>query len=110
MAWLQLTVQTGSPEQAEHVSEVLTELGAMAVTQTSEQDEEIFEPPINTTPLWQRTVCTGLFKSDANQQKGEFVILVSPSQSCSKLLDSISRVARNLEAQICTSKRNRVLL
>lgn len=65
MSWQQLTLQTGA-QHAERVSELLSEAGALAVTLRDAQDEAIYEPAPDTTPLWTRTEVTALFEADAD--------------------------------------------
>ena len=44
----------------------LTSCGAISVTLQAADDEEVLEPPPQATPLWTRTVLTGLFPLDAD--------------------------------------------
>ncbi len=63
MPWLQLKFDS-SPEQVDHVSDLLTELGAAAVTFEDGADQPLFEPDPGETILWNNTRIIGLF--DAN--------------------------------------------
>ncbi len=63
MPWLQLKFDS-SPEQVDHVSDLLTELGAAAVTFEDGADQPLFEPDPGETMLWNNTRIIGLF--DAN--------------------------------------------
>jgi len=63
MPWLQLKFDS-SPEQVDHVSDLLTELGAAAVTFEDGADQPLFEPDPGETRLWNNTRIIGLF--DAN--------------------------------------------
>ncbi len=65
MPWLQLTF-TVSPPLADRLADALTALGALSVTFQDGADQPIYEPPLNTTPLWQHTQVIGLF--EATQQ------------------------------------------
>ena len=60
MDWMQLTLNT-SKEQADFVSEVLMGLECVSVTFSDTFDDEIFEPPVGETPLWQNVTVTALF-------------------------------------------------
>jgi len=60
MDWIQLTLNT-SKEQADFVSEVLMGLECVSVTFSDTFDDEIFEPPVGETPLWQNVTVTALF-------------------------------------------------
>jgi len=63
MPWLQLKFDS-SPEQVDHASDLLTELGAAAVTFEDGADQPLFEPDPGETRLWNNTRIIGLF--DAN--------------------------------------------
>ena len=63
MPWLQLKFDS-SPQQVDHVSDLLTELGAAAVTFEDGADQPLFEPDPGETKLWNNTRIIGLF--DAN--------------------------------------------
>ncbi|SIO05336.1 [LSU ribosomal protein L11P]-lysine N-methyltransferase [Sulfurivirga caldicuralii] len=65
MSWIQITAQV--PEaQVEPLSEALMAQGALSVTQAEGGGQEIFEPDLGTTPLWQQTHVTGLFSADVD--------------------------------------------
>ncbi len=73
MAWQQLTIATHR-EFAETVEALLEDLGALSVTLMDSADQPIYEPPLNSTPLWQHTSITGLFEEnkDLSQAKEYF--------------------------------------
>lgn len=58
--WQQLKVQLNA-DWAEHLSDHLTEVGAVSVTFADAADTPIFEPEVGTTPLWQQTQVIALF-------------------------------------------------
>ncbi|MEW5011991.1 MAG: 50S ribosomal protein L11 methyltransferase [Cycloclasticus sp.] len=60
MAWQQLTITT-TPDLAAQFEALLEQLGSLSVTMTDGADQPIYEPPLNTTPLWQQVQVTGLF-------------------------------------------------
>ncbi len=65
MTWIQIT--TTVPEaQVASLSDALMDVGALSVTQAEGGDEEIFEPELGTTPLWQQTKVTGLFPANVD--------------------------------------------
>jgi ribosomal protein L11 methyltransferase len=66
MDWMQLTLQT-SKEQADFVSEILSGLGSVSITFANASGQDIFEPPVGETPLWQGVVITALFDLDIDQ-------------------------------------------
>lgn len=65
MPWLQLELEA-SPDNAEHLSELLDEAGAAAVTLQDAADQPLYEPPLGTTPLWNTTRVIGLFQTDTD--------------------------------------------
>ena len=68
MAWQQLTITT-KPELAPQFEALLEELGSLSVTMTDGADQPIYEPPLNTTPLWQQVQVTGLFDEEQDLSK-----------------------------------------
>jgi len=68
MPWLQVRLAI-SPEQAETYEDAFLEVGAVSVTFMDAEDQPIFEPELNTTPLWSHTHLLALFEADtdANQ-------------------------------------------
>ena len=65
MSWVQISF-TLAPEQAPIAEQLLDALGAASITFTDAADQPIFEPDLNTTPLWQQSRCIGLFDSTAD--------------------------------------------
>jgi ribosomal protein L11 methyltransferase len=63
MAWIQF-IFNSSPDAAEHLSDMLSECGASAVTFEDNADQPIFEPAIGSTPLWSATRVIALFPSE----------------------------------------------
>lgn len=63
--WLQLTF---SVEQslAELLADELTACGALSVTFQDAADEPVYEPALNTTPLWLQTNVVGLFEENVD--------------------------------------------
>ncbi len=74
MAWLQLVIQTNT-EQAQTLSDILSEAGSSAVTLRDAADQPLYEPPIGETPLWSQTEVIGLF--DANTDMDEVLLLIT---------------------------------
>lgn len=62
---LQITFRRNATEAA-HFSELLSELGALAVTLQDAADQPLYEPPLGSTPLWERTDVVALFEANAN--------------------------------------------
>ena len=65
MPWLQLTLEANH-NNSEHLSELLSQAGAAAVTMQDARDDPIFEPPPGSTPLWEQLLLTGLFEADTD--------------------------------------------
>lgn len=74
MAWLQLVLQTNT-EQAQKLSDILTETDCHAVTLRDAADQPLYEPPIGETPLWSHTEVIGLF--DANTDIDEVLLRIT---------------------------------
>lgn len=65
MAWIQLHIIV-EEALAESLSDALMDIGALSVTFTETGDQEIFEPEIGTTPIWDQTRVLGLFDAGVN--------------------------------------------
>lgn len=65
MPWIQITLNTDA-QYVDILSEHLTALGALAITLQDAADQPLYEPPVHTTPLWQRTRVVGLFAGDTD--------------------------------------------
>ena len=65
MPWLQVRLAI-SPEKAETYEDALLEVGAVSVTFMDAEDQPIFEPELNTTPLWWHTHLLALFEADTD--------------------------------------------
>ncbi len=66
MDWMQLTLQTNK-DQADFVSEILSGLDSVSVTFIDTNNDDIFEPPVGETPLWQDVTITALFDLKVDQ-------------------------------------------
>ena len=66
MSWLEIALDVDA-HQVEEVSEQLSVLGALSVTWQDAQDQPLYEPALNTTPLWKKTRITGLFEDNIDQ-------------------------------------------
>jgi len=67
MAWIQL-IFTSSPQQAEALSDALSECGSAAVTFQDNADQPIYEPAIGETPLWSATSVIALFDAETDTE------------------------------------------
>ncbi|MCH1931494.1 50S ribosomal protein L11 methyltransferase [Shewanella sp. A25] len=63
MPWIQLRINTNS-DDAETISDLLLEEGAVSITFEDGKDTPIFEPKLGETPLWRDTVVVALFEAD----------------------------------------------
>lgn len=68
MAWLQLTLEA-TKSNSEQLSDLLSQIGALAVTLQDALDDAIFEPLPGTTPLWKELRITGLFDADIDLER-----------------------------------------
>lgn len=67
MAWLQLKLLSQA-DQAERLSDLLTDVGAVSVTFLDAADQPLFEPLPGETPLWDQTLVIGLFTADVGTE------------------------------------------
>ncbi len=63
MPWLQLILKSDEAH-AEQLSDLLSELGAAAVTLRDAADQPLYEPPPGATPLWHDIDVIALFEAD----------------------------------------------
>lgn len=63
MAWIQF-IFNSTPDDADLLSDYLSDCGASAVTFQDNADQPIYEPEIGTTPLWQATNVVALFDAE----------------------------------------------
>jgi ribosomal protein L11 methyltransferase len=66
MPWLQIILDTDA-QTVEPISDGLFTLGAISVTLQDAENQPLYEPPLNTTPLWKRTQIIGLFENDTDR-------------------------------------------
>lgn len=64
MPWQQITVATNQ-QLVELVETTFETFDALSVTITDGADQPLYEPPPETTPLWERVLITGLFEQDS---------------------------------------------
>ncbi|MBN2689868.1 MAG: 50S ribosomal protein L11 methyltransferase [Gammaproteobacteria bacterium] len=65
MKWKQLKIQT-SAKDADMITEILEEANALAISFTDSENQPIFEPDLDTTPLWNKLTITALFDYETN--------------------------------------------
>ncbi len=65
MSWLQIILETDA-SMVETISEALVTAGAISVTLQDAKDQPLYEPPLDTTPLWKKTQVIGLFEENTN--------------------------------------------
>lgn len=63
--WLQLIIEANL-QQAEALSDHLSEFGALSVCLQDAADQPVYEPALHTTPLWKQTRVVGLFEPDTD--------------------------------------------
>ena len=74
MDWQQISFEVQKSE-VDLISEVLTGLGSLSITFKDAQDNDIYEPPVGTTPLWEKVTVTALFSSEMSKDSVEKTIL-----------------------------------
>jgi ribosomal protein L11 methyltransferase len=67
MAWIQINTIV-KKALAETLSDAFMEANAASVTFQDAQNQPIYEPPLNTTPVWQQTKVVGLFDAEVDTQ------------------------------------------
>lgn len=65
MSWIQILIDSNL-DDAESFESALLNLGSLAVTLQDAADQPLYEPPVGSTPLWQRTRVIGLFEANTN--------------------------------------------
>lgn len=73
MPWLQIRVHT-TPEHVPAFEDAMLESGALVVTFEDVHDDPVYEPDLNTTPLWKHTRVTGLYEADADLEHIRHII------------------------------------
>lgn len=63
MSWQKFSISLPST-LVDTFSDLLTDMGAVAITFEADTAEELFEPPLNETPLWHQTTIHALFELD----------------------------------------------
>jgi ribosomal protein L11 methyltransferase len=74
MDWQQISFEVQKSE-VDLISEVLMGLGSLSITFTDAQGNDIYEPPVGTTPLWEKVAVTALFSSEMSKDYVEKTIL-----------------------------------
>ena len=74
MDWQQISFEVQKSE-VDLISEVLMGLGSLSITFTDAQGNDIYEPPVGTTPLWEKVTVTALFSSEMSKDYVEKTIL-----------------------------------
>ena len=66
MDWQQISFEVQKSE-VDLISEVLMGLGSLSITCSDAQENDIYEPPVGTTPLWENVTVTALFSSEMSK-------------------------------------------
>ncbi|MDA8813880.1 50S ribosomal protein L11 methyltransferase [Candidatus Pseudothioglobus singularis] len=74
MDWQQISFEVQKSE-VDLISEVLVGLGSLSITFKDAQDNDIYEPPVGTTPLWEKVTVAALFSSEMSKDYVEKTIL-----------------------------------
>lgn len=87
MPWLQIILDTNA-QTVEQISESLIAVGALSVTWQDADNQPLYEPPLNTTPLWKKTRIIGLFEDQLpTQLQATLAPLLLPPYQIQKLED-----------------------
>lgn len=70
MPWIQVILTTDE-QQAEAISEKLENMGAVSVSFQDAADQPLYEPALNTTPLWGNTQIIALFEENTDVKQLE---------------------------------------
>ena len=74
MDWQQISFEVQKSE-VDLISEVLAGLGSLSITFKDAQDNDIYEPPVGTMPLWEKVTVAALFSSEMSKDYVEKTIL-----------------------------------
>ena len=74
MDWQQISFEVQKSE-VDLIPEVLMGLGSLSITFSDAQENDIYEPPVGTTPLWERVAVTALFSSEMSKDAVAKIIL-----------------------------------
>ena len=74
MDWQQISFEVQKSE-VDLISEVLVGLGSLSITFKDAQDNDIYEPPVGTMPLWEKVTVAALFSSEMSKDSVEKTIL-----------------------------------
>jgi len=74
MDWQQISFEVQKSE-VDLISEVLVGLGSLSITFKDAQGNDIYEPPVGITPLWEKVTVTALFSSEMSKDYVEKTIL-----------------------------------
>lgn len=79
MPWLQIILNTDAAT-VEQISDGLLAVGAVSVSLSDAENQPLYEPPLNTTPIWKHTQITGLFAgdTDSTQLQGLLQAVLAP--------------------------------
>jgi ribosomal protein L11 methyltransferase len=74
MDWQQISFEVQKSE-VDLISEVLMGVGSLSITFSDAQGNGIYEPPVGTTPLWEKVNVTALFSSEMSKDSVGKIIL-----------------------------------
>lgn len=79
MPWLQIILETEA-SLVEPISEALVSVGAISVTWQDAKNQPLYEPALNSTPIWKQTQVIGLFEENINstQLQAQLQALLAP--------------------------------
>jgi len=86
MPWLQIILETDA-DVVDQISDGLFAVGAVSVTLQDAKEQPLYEPVLNTTPVWKRTRVIGLFDGDADIQRLQSQLQAMPPYRIEILAD-----------------------
>jgi len=84
MPWLQIILETDTVDQ---ISDELFAVGALSVTLQDAKEQPLYEPALNTTPLWERTRVVALFEGDTDTRELQSQLQAMPPYQMEMLAD-----------------------
>ena len=70
MDWQLISFEVQKSE-VDLISEVLMGMGSVSITLSDSQEDDIYEPPVGTTPLWEKVTIIALFSSEMSKDSVE---------------------------------------
>jgi len=86
MPWLQIILETDA-DSVDQISDELFAVGAVSVTLQDAKEQPLYEPALNTTPVWKRTRVVALFEGDTDTRELQSQLQAMPPYQIEMLAD-----------------------